>query len=258
MKKILSLLLVACFFTSCSHDYYGDARYYDGIDRNMRPRQARFIHVKPSESMQAGIPKKTIYDFSGHVANQLSEKSEPLIYKGSSSLKMVRNGDLRQSISGLEQRNDYDDYEYYSDEQHLQTEQYRGHFKIGNPYQIYGVSYFPQNYENFEEIGIASWYGDDFHGKLTANGEIYNSNDLTAAHPTLPLPSMIRVTNLANDRSVIVRVNDRGPFAKSRIIDVSEKADEVLGFRNRGTAEVKVELLRNDTDEMLTRLRIKN
>ena len=136
--------------------------------------------------------------------------------------------------------------------------EYKGYFKVGNPYQIFGVSYFPQNYEDFEEIGTASWYGDDFHGKKTANGEIYNMGSMTAAHPTLPLPSMIRVTNLHNGKSVVVRVNDRGPFAKNRVVDVSERAATLLGFKDLGTTEVKIELLRNDTDEMLERLKIKN
>jgi rare lipoprotein A len=135
---------------------------------------------------------------------------------------------------------------------------YRGYFKVGNPYQIFGVSYVPQNYEDFEETGTASWYGDDFHGKATANGEVYNMKEMTAAHPTLPLPSLVRVTNLKNGKSVIVRVNDRGPFAKGRIIDVSEKAADALGFKGQGTTKVKIELLRNETDELLAKLKIKN
>lgn len=135
---------------------------------------------------------------------------------------------------------------------------YSGYFKIGNPYEIEGVSYFPQNYEEYEETGVASWYGPDFHGKPTANGEIYDSFTMTAAHPTLPLPSMVRVTNLRNGKSVIVRVNDRGPFSKSRVIDVSEKAADELGFKGQGTTEVRIQLLRNDTDELLEKLKIKN
>jgi rare lipoprotein A len=132
------------------------------------------------------------------------------------------------------------------------------HFKIGNPYQIFGVSYIPQNYEDYQEIGTASWYGDDFHGKATANGEVYNMQSMTAAHPTLPLPSLVRVTNLRNNKSVIVRVNDRGPFARNRVIDVSEKAADFLEFKNQGTTQVKVQLLRNETDELLEKLKIAN
>ncbi len=133
-----------------------------------------------------------------------------------------------------------------------------GIFKIGNPYEIEGVSYFPQNFDEFEETGMASWYGPDFHGKPTANGEIYDSSTMTAAHPTLPLPSMVKVTNLRNGKSAIVRVNDRGPFSKKRIIDVSEKAADELGFKGQGTTQVHIQLLRNETDEMLARLNLKN
>lgn len=133
-----------------------------------------------------------------------------------------------------------------------------GYFKIGNPYEIEGVSYFPQNYDDFDETGVASWYGPDFHGKPTANGEIYDSFTMTAAHQTLPLPSMVKVTNLRNGKSVIVRINDRGPFARNRIIDVSEKAADELGFKDQGTTEVRVQLLRNETDELLAKLNIKN
>lgn len=134
---------------------------------------------------------------------------------------------------------------------------YVGQYKVGNSYQVNNVTYHPQQYDNFEEVGKASWYGDDFHGKKTANGEIYYKGDLTAAHPTLPLPSIVRITNLSNGKSLKVRVNDRGPFAKNRIVDVSEKAAEALGFRDTGTAMVKLEFLKEDTDELLNQLNIK-
>lgn len=134
----------------------------------------------------------------------------------------------------------------------------QGHFKVGDPYQISGVSYFPQHYEEFEEVGVASWYGADFHGKYTANGEIYDTSAMTAAHPTLPLPSMVRVTNLRNGRVVIVRVNDRGPYSQDRVIDVSERAAEELGFKDQGTTKVYIQLLRDDTDVMMKKLKIQN
>ncbi|NBV07127.1 MAG: septal ring lytic transglycosylase RlpA family protein [Proteobacteria bacterium] len=137
-------------------------------------------------------------------------------------------------------------------------QKYTGIFKVGNPYEIEGVSYFPQNYEEYEETGTASWYGADFHGKATANGEIYDSFTMTAAHRTLPMPSMVRVTNLRNNKSAIVRVNDRGPFARNRIIDLSEKAAEELGFKDKGTTDVHIQLLRNETDQLLEKLKIKN
>lgn len=112
--------------------------------------------------------------------------------------------------------------------------------KLGEPYRIAGRWYHPKHDENYDEKGVASWYGKAFHGRQTANGEVFDMHDLTAAHPTLPMPSYVRVTNLANDRSVIVRVNDRGPFSRSRIIDLSAKAAELLDFKHHGTARVRV------------------
>ena len=93
-----------------------------------------------------------------------------------------------------------------------------GNYKVGKPYKIMGKWYYPKEDYSYSEIGTASWYGKDFHAKYTANGEIYDMNTLTAAHRTLPLPSIVRVTNLENGRSLVLRVNDRGPFAKNRII----------------------------------------
>ncbi|MDZ4740905.1 MAG: septal ring lytic transglycosylase RlpA family protein [Alphaproteobacteria bacterium] len=116
-----------------------------------------------------------------------------------------------------------------------------GRYKVGTPYQIGGVWYYPKEEAFYDETGVASWYGSDFHGKATANGERYDMNTLTAAHRTLPLPSVVRVTNLDNGRSLRLRVNDRGPYAHGRIIDVSSRASELLGFQNRGTARVRVQ-----------------
>lgn len=121
--------------------------------------------------------------------------------------------------------------------------QSQGTFKVGNPYKIKGVWYTPRESYNHTETGIASWYGPQFHGKQTANGEIFDMNEITAAHRTLQLPSIVRVTNLENGRSLVVRVNDRGPFSRGRIIDLSRKSAELLGFKNQGTAKVKLQLL---------------
>ena len=112
---------------------------------------------------------------------------------------------------------------------------------VGKPYMIAGRFYFPAEDPNYRAEGIASWYGRDFHGSRTANGEIYNMYALTAAHPTLPMPSYVRVTNQLNGRSIIVRVNDRGPFRGGRVIDVSVKTAELLGFHSSGLAPVRVE-----------------
>jgi len=119
----------------------------------------------------------------------------------------------------------------------------RGRYKVGPPYTINGRSYTPRDDMAYDEVGMASWYGPKFHGRSTANGERFDQNALTAAHRTLPLPSMVRVTNLENGRSIDLRVNDRGPFAKNRIIDVSKRAAELLGFRRQGKARVRVSIL---------------
>ena len=116
-------------------------------------------------------------------------------------------------------------------------------YKIGNPYEIKNIWYYPKRDLSYEETGIASWYGDKFHGKLTANGEIFNKNNISAAHKTLPMPSMVRVTNLDNGNVLNVRINDRGPYIHGRIIDLSEKAADLLGFKDVGIARVKVNIL---------------
>lgn len=115
--------------------------------------------------------------------------------------------------------------------------------KIGNPYQVKGVWYYPKADYRYEEEGIASWYGPNFHGKPTANGAVFDQTKVSAAHRTLPMPSMVRVTNLENGRSIKVIVNDRGPFHQSRIIDLSRRGAQLLGFETKGTALVRVEVL---------------
>jgi len=122
-----------------------------------------------------------------------------------------------------------------------------GIYKVGKPYQVDGVWYYPKDDWSYDETGIASWYGEQFHGRYTANGEVFDVNGLTAAHHTLPMPSIVQVTNLENGRSLTLRVNDRGPFAEGRIIDVSRKAADLLGFERNGTAKVRVRLLTAET-----------
>lgn len=118
-----------------------------------------------------------------------------------------------------------------------------GVYKIGQPYEEDGSWYYPREQPEYDETGIASWYGPNFHHKRTANGELFDADGLTAAHPTLPMPVNVRVTNLENGKSLVLRVNDRGPFSHNRIIDVSERAAQLLGFHEKGTAEVRVTYL---------------
>ena len=116
-----------------------------------------------------------------------------------------------------------------------------GTYRVGKPYTVGGRVYVPEEDVNYREEGLASWYGDDFHGRLTANGEVFDMTSLTAAHPTLPMPCYARVTNLSNGKSLIVRVNDRGPYHGNRLMDVSSRAAELLEFKGNGVARVRVE-----------------
>jgi rare lipoprotein A len=130
-----------------------------------------------------------------------------------------------------------------------------GNYMVGKPYKIAGKTYYPSE-QPYSALGTASWYGSDFHGRRTANGEVFDRTSITAAHPTMPLPSYARVTNLKNERSIIVRVNDRGPYHGGRVMDVSQRAAEALDFKSAGTAKVKVEWigkanLGGDDDAML-------
>lgn len=131
---------------------------------------------------------------------------------------------------------------------------YQGQYKIGKPYQIKGIWYYPHIDYGYDEVGVASWYGPGFHGEQTANGETYDMNELTAAHKTLPLPSIVRVTNLENGRTVKLRVNDRGPFVGDRIIDVSRTAAQMLGFHRAGTAVVRVQIEAEESQQLAAAL----
>lgn len=120
------------------------------------------------------------------------------------------------------------------------------HYKVGNPYEIKGLWYYPERDLNYDETGIASWYGEETVG-LTANGEVFEPGIVSAAHKTLPMPSAVRVTNLENGRSLVVRVNDRGPFVSGRIIDLSREGARLLGFQKNGIARVRVQILAEES-----------
>lgn len=125
-----------------------------------------------------------------------------------------------------------------------------GNFKVGKPYAIQGQTYVPEEKYEHTETGVASWYGPGFNGKRTANGEVFDTNELTAAHRTLQMPSLVRVTNLENGRSIIVRVNDRGPFSRGRVMDVSSRAAELLGFKGKGTARVRLDVMADQSRQI--------
>ena len=145
----------------------------------------------------------------------------------------------------------------YGVKEAIGTDTRGGVYKVGKPYQIQGVWYYPGEDYSYSETGVASWYGPDFHGKYTANGEIFDQNDVTAAHRTLPMPCFVRVTNLDNGRSLVVRINDRGPFAHGRVLDLSKRAAQLLGMEGTGTAKVKVEIMADESRELAMNMKAK-
>src|SRR5665213_240912 len=120
-------------------------------------------------------------------------------------------------------------------------------YKIGAPYTVKGVTYHPHVDYAFDRVGVASWYGEQSQGRYTANGEVFDLNGVTAAHTTLPLPSIVEVVNLRNNRALRIRVNDRGPFVDGRLIDLSRRAAQLLGFERNGTTMVRVKVLRDES-----------
>jgi len=127
-------------------------------------------------------------------------------------------------------------------------------YKVGKPYQVAGVWYYPKEEFDYDETGIASWYGPNFHAKLTANGEVFDQDAVTAAHKTLQLPCIARVTNLENGRTIVVRINDRGPFVNGRIIDLSKRSAQLLGMEGKGTARVRVQVIEDESRALAGRL----
>lgn len=242
MYRLIKYSALFFLFTSCvdienrrssyknhRRDHFSHMRQFDPDIKSKRQQSNFEKSKKPSEILKIGTKHKRL-------------------------TSNIVDYDNNYSINYDQNNIDYVDG-YYDQNIDIDKSNYDGYYKIGDRYEVMGKSYQPKHYDSFEEIGIASWYGPKFHGKLTANGEIYNMHDLTAAHPTLPLPSIVRVTNLNNNLSAVIRVNDRGPFAKDRIIDLSKKSAEVLEFINQGTAKVKVELLSEKSKELQNKIR---
>jgi len=143
------------------------------------------------------------------------------------------------------------EYAKYQDPTNLYAgKEFNGFYKIGNPYKLDNTWYYPKADETYAEEGFASWYGSDFHAIKTANNETFDKDSVSAGHRTLPMPSIVRVTNLENDKTIYVRINDRGPFFADRIIDLSEKSSWLLGIKKEGTAKVRVEFAKEQTDRM--------
>ena len=128
------------------------------------------------------------------------------------------------------------------------------HYKIGLPYRINGTTYYPKVDYDYEEVGMASWYGESFHERKTANGAIFHMHAVSAAHRTLPLPSLVEVENLSNGRKLVVKVNDRGPFHSNRILDLSMRAAELLGFKNKGVAKIRIKILAEESRRLAAKM----
>ena len=148
-------------------------------------------------------------------------------------------------FTGCSQKNGDVDYSFYKDTKNSKINNSKEMHKYTmRPYSVFGITYYPFVAKIGDDFdGIASWYGPDFHSKKTSNGEIYDMYDMTAAHKTLPMNTVVQVENLENGKTIIVRINDRGPFVKGRIIDLSNKAAHEIDMVRRGTAKVKVSVL---------------
>ena len=179
--------------------------------------------------MGAGLHRQKLGSLARHAA--LAVVCLGLANCAQNSGKFARSVDPKYGVSASERVVDYGE----------PVPKGGGRYSVGKPYTIGGQVYTPEDNRNYSAEGLASWYGDDFHGRRTANGELFDMDGLTAAHPTLPMPSYVRVTNLSNRKSVIVRVNDRGPYHSNRLIDVSRKTAYLLGFHGNGIARVRVE-----------------
>ncbi len=258
MKKcyliaILSMqILCACTASGdkkpSSYRYQKKPRNFSNLTDDYQPKLTTSKKINPSETAYIGTKSKYVLrnpEFDSQVKVDPVLKENELNFTNSENDILGLDDEDAGIVVSSELDNESD--QLPEDSENKPDQKYEGSLKIGTPYKIDGITYYPEKYENFEEVGQASWYGDEFDGKKTANGETYNMQDFTAAHRTLPLPSMVKVTNLNNGKSVIVRVNDRGPFARNRIIDVSQKAAEQLDFKGKGTTNVKVQFLKSET-----------
>lgn len=203
------------------------------------------------------------------------DEFEQRYYKKNLKHKLEKDNQENNSVQIIRQPTDYKEFYKEDDKVYVfpnssspqksntktpivkKSSKYEGIYKIGTPYVIGGKTYYPREQPNYKEIGYASWYGEDFHNLKTANGETYDMNDYTAAHPTLPMPSVVRITNLENGKSIKVRINDRGPFIEGRIIDVSKKVAKKLDFHEKGLTKVKVEFLPAESEELLIKYGLK-
>lgn len=216
MKK-LYLLLIAGFVSSCAVNNKVPIRSVNKPRPMNKPDNSVVIAPVDNDDMEKMEKAEEINQNKISMVDEVNNTTSVVDTKDAN---IVKNEDVKETNFGA-----------------------KGYYKIGNPYLIDGVSYFPHEDYNYSEIGMASWYGPNFNGKSTSNGEILDADKITAAHRTLPMPSLVRVTNLENGVSLNVKINDRGPYARDRIIDLSSKTAEILGIKQKGSARVKVEIL---------------
>ena len=217
--KNYKLFILLCLFISCSSN---ELSYYD------RRRFGSSFYRKNNTNNTVKEYDNDYYD------NKNND------YKGYNKNEIIEDNSYNRNNNKVSMSNDYNSCG-------------GGYYKIGNPYKIGNKKYYPKKYKKYVEYGLASWYGDDFHRNRTANDDIFNMNAMTGAHNTLPLPSIVRVTNLENGKSLKIRINDRGPFVEGRVVDVSKAVATRLGFKTDGLTNVKVEYLPEDTEEYLDR-----
>lgn len=230
MKKIYTFLFLIFFgfVQSCSSFSEVEVKRYEDYF--------------PNQMIYDNTEIKTQEDYDVYTPDEYTEEKQPAGYN-------VTDSGIQYSDDGFFQAAPVEVDEEAKSTGKCKAVEAPGPKKIGKPYKINGVTYYPmESADGYSEVGIASWYGPGFHGKLTANGERYNQKAMTAAHKTLPLPTLVKVENLENGKSVVVRVNDRGPYSKGRIIDLTETAARRLDMLDKGTAKVRVSVLSEDPD----------
>lgn len=246
MRVKLNLIILSLFLCGLSFS----ARAVDRYSNSQKTEYERDVYQDDSQYKKSKISR---YEASKPFKRTGKKSKFNNRYFKSKKFQLTdEKGDAGYEYVEKPRYNDKQDDSIYK----KKGRRYAGYYKVGNPYKIFGRWYYPEVDTNYKEVGVSSWYGEDFYGKLTANGETYDMYDMTAAHRTLPMPCIVKVTNLDNGRSLKLRVNDRGPFAKERIIDVSKAAAKKLGFQRQGTTEVKVEYLHGDSKKLWKNLGI--
>jgi|GEM_PF-100354 rare lipoprotein A len=190
---------------------------------NVRPRYGRLENTQPANS-------------AAPVAAATAAPRQDTSQVASSGRQQLSAAEVQMASLGIGEGQDVD-IAPISD---VRVEDIASWQKIGGPYQVNGIWYIPAHEPDYDETGTASWYGNGFNGRTTANGEVFDENIVTVAHPTLPIPSLVEITNLENGRSIVARVNDRGPFVGNRLVDVSARGAQLLGFKEQGSAQVRV------------------